>query len=76
MWYKHNYAEPIRSSGKYKLLGPYAVADKGMRHELKIVDLNGSDFVNYTFVASNIYGESRMQIQLLPEGIRQFYSNF
>jgi hypothetical protein len=47
------------------MLGPELHSDKGYKHELKIADLNSSDFTNYTFVARNSYGDSSVNIQLL-----------
>ena len=37
------------------------------KHMLSILDLTEKDFVNYTCVAINKYGESRQSIELVPK---------
>ena len=74
MWLKLN-EKPIRSNEKYKLDSVHEPG-KGLRYRLKINNINQEDLTNYTFIASNKYGESRFLIELLPKGNKKIISKF
>jgi len=44
------------------------VESKGITSELVINDITERDFINYTCKASNVYGYSKYQIQMKPDG--------
>ena len=66
-WFIFDRRINTKESIKFKI-NNIIVESKGITSELVINDITERDFINYTCKASNVYGYSKYQIQMKPDG--------
>lgn len=67
LWYKEGILINLKDTFKYRV-SSHELPSKGIKHRLTIFSASQEDFKNYTFTASNKYGESKITIDLQPKG--------